>query len=176
MKHFDVIKFVNLAAAIIFFVMGVFLAMAFTFNMSVVDELQQAANFDNWKIFIILAAIVAFIACIIFTLASWKEFKMSMKSSNSVVAETIYILGLGMELERPSPLGLETPPSEDSVETIRSSSMESIFGFGHDDDSKWTFAGKKPLQREVLEKEDAGDDLKYVTEKKFSEPVEDSAN
>ena len=167
MKHFDVIKFVNLAAAIIFFVMGVFLAMAFTFNMSVVEELQQAANFDNWKIFIILAAIVAFIACIIFTLASWKEFRMSMKSSNSVVAETIYILGLGMELERPSPLGLETP-SEDSVETIRSSSMESIFGFGHDDDSKWTFAGKKPLPREVPEKEDDGDDLNDVTAKKVS--------
>ena len=41
------VKFVNLLAAIIFLVMGILLIMSFIFNLSVVDELQQAANFDN---------------------------------------------------------------------------------------------------------------------------------
>ena len=170
MKHFDVIKFVNIAAAIIFFVMGVFLAMAFTFNMSVVDELQQAANFDKWKIFILLAAIVSFLASITFVLGSWKEFLMSMNSSNSVAAETIYILGLGIELERPKPIGVESP-SVASGETSRSSSMVSIFGFGHGQDSKWTFAGRKPLPRQEHEKEDAGAVLEDGTGK--TKPADD---
>ena len=56
------IKFLNLAAAILFLVMGIFLLVGFTFNLSVVEELQQAANFDNWKFFILLAGIFALLA------------------------------------------------------------------------------------------------------------------
>ena len=162
MKHFDVIKFVNLAGAVICFAMGVFLAMAFAFNMSLVDKIQEATNFDNWNIFIILAAIVAFMACVIFAIGSWKEFRMSMISSNSVVAETIYILGLGMELERTNPLGSD-PPSEASVDISRSSSMVSIFGFEQEDDSKLTSAERKPLTREVPEEAEAKDGIEDVT-------------
>ena len=101
MRHFGVIKFLNLAAAILFLVMGIFLLVGFTFNLSVVEELQQAANFDNWKFFILLAGIFALLASGVFTFGSWKEFRMYRGGSNSVVAETIYILGLRMELERP---------------------------------------------------------------------------
>ena len=74
MKHFGVIKFVNLLAAIIFLVMGFLLIMAFTFNLSVVDELQQAANFDNWKPFIISAGIVSLLPSAILAFGSLKEF------------------------------------------------------------------------------------------------------
>jgi hypothetical protein len=140
-----VIKFVNLLVAILFLIMGFLLIMSFTFNLSVVDELQQAANFDTWKAFILLAGIVALLASLVFAIGSWKEFQMYSGSHNSVISEMIYILGLGLELERPLCIG-EDAPTE--VTVSRSSSMASIFGFGYDDSFKWTFAGRKPLPRE----------------------------
>ena len=150
------IKFLNLVAAILFLVMGIFLLVGFTFNLSVMLELQQAATFDNWKFFILLAGIVALLTSGVFAFGSWKEFQMYRGSRNSVVAETIYILGLGMELERPVCLGSES----EVVEASRSSSMVSIFGFGYDDDNKWTFAGRRPLPREDPEMEDVEEKLK----------------
>ena len=75
-------------------------------------------------------------------------------SHNSVVAETLYILGLGKEMERPACLGSETDTSVSSV----TSSMISIFGFGYDDSNKWTFAGRKPFPIEDPENTDAADD------------------
>ena len=74
-----------------------------------------------------------------------------------MVAETIYILGLRMELERPVCLGSD---SSAAVEVSGSSSMVSIFGFGYDDDYKWTFAGRRPLPREDPEMEDVEENLK----------------
>ena len=58
-----------------------------------------------------------------------------------MVAETIFILGIGRELAR-----LEPDGSEPSVAT--SSSIASIFGFGYDDEFKWTYAGRKPMPRQ----------------------------
>ena len=156
MRHFGVIKFLNLVAAILFLVMGIFLLVGFTFNLSVVLELQQAANFDNWKFFILLAGIVALLTSGVFAFGSWKEFQMYRGSRSSVVAETIYILGLGMELKRPVCVGSETSAAA-AVESSRSSSMVSIFGFGYDDSFKWTFAGRRPMPREDPEKEDEVD-------------------
>jgi hypothetical protein len=153
-KHFGVIKFVNLIAAILFLVMGILLAMGFTINLSVVEELQEAANFDSWKIFILLAGMVAILTSAVLAFGSWKEFQMFSGSHNSVVAETLYILGLGKEMERPACLGSETDTSVSSVK----SSMISIFGFGYDDSNKWTFAGRKPFPREDPENTDAADD------------------
>ena len=81
---------------------------------------------------------------------------MYRESRSSVVAETIYILGLGMELKRPVCVGSETSAAA-AVESSRSSSMVSIFGFGYDDSFKWTFAGRRPMPREDPEKEDEVD-------------------
>ena len=153
MKHFGLIKFVNLLAAIIFLVMGILLIMSFTFNLSVVDELQQAANFDNWKMFVLFSGIVALLASGVFAFGSWKEFQLYSGGHNSVVAETIYILGVGMELERPACTGQE--PQATLMEMSRSSSMASIFGFGYDASFKWTFAGRKPLPRDDPAKDGA---------------------
>ena len=152
MKHFGLIKFVNMLAAILFLVMGILLIMSFTLNLSVVEELQQAANFDNWKPFIICAGVVSLLASGVFAFGSLKEFQMYSGSHNSVVAETIYILGVGMELERPATIGSE-PATAASVAMSRSSYMASIFGFGYDDSFKWTFAGRRPFPRDDPAKE-----------------------
>ena len=121
MKHLGLIKFVNM------------------------EVLQQAANFDNWKVFVLCAGIVSLLASGVFDFGSLKEFQMYSRSHNSVVVEMIYILGVRMELERPATFGSE-PATASSVAMSTSSSMASIFGY--DDSFKWTFAGRRPLPRD----------------------------
>ena len=112
-----------------------------------VDELQEASNFDNWKYFIALAGTISFLVSIVFIPEPLKVYQMYNGAHSSVVAETIYILGIGMEVARPEPLGGE--PS------IAASSIASIFGFGYDDEFKWTYAGKKPMPRQDPGEEDS---------------------
>ena len=71
-KHFSVIKIINAIAAILFVIMGIFLVVAFALNSSITMELQQAANFDNWKFFYLASAAVAFIAAAILGFGVWK--------------------------------------------------------------------------------------------------------
>ena len=73
---------------------------------------------------------------------------------------TIFILGLGLELERQACVGSEASVS---VFTSKSSSLQSIFGFGHDDNLKWTYAGRKPLP---IEDPAVGDDDENDTKEK----------
>ena len=61
---------------------------------------------------------------------------------NSVVAETIYILGLSSIEQRPKLEG-KKPLAESET-----SSIVSIFGFGHDDHGRWTFAGHRPNRKD----------------------------
>ena len=53
MRYFTINKIVNVIGAILFVIMGIFLITGFALNLSIVDELQQASNFDNWKYFIL---------------------------------------------------------------------------------------------------------------------------
>ena len=134
MKHFGVIKFVNLFLHPLPCDGDPLLVIGFTMNLSVVEELQEATNFDSWKTFILLANIVAFLTSAVFVCGSWKEFEMYSGSQSYVVAETLYILGLWKEMERPACLGSETDTSVKALlDTSKSSSMISIFGFGYDE-------------------------------------------
>ena len=72
MRYFTINKIVNVIAAILFVIMGIFLIVGFVLNLSIVDELQQASNFDNWKYFILLSGIVAIITAVIFGFGAWK--------------------------------------------------------------------------------------------------------
>merc|ERR1712212_323167 len=129
MRHFTINLVVNIIGAILFLVMGVALIVGFVLNQSIVEELQQAANFDNWNPFILCAGILALFTAAVFILGSWKEATLASGGRNKAVREMIYILGLGM------PVLKQISPA---------SSIISIFGFGHDGTGKWTFAGRRP--------------------------------
>ena len=53
LPHFCIIKIVNTIASLVFFVLGVFLIVAFILNREIEAELQKAANFDLWSLFIL---------------------------------------------------------------------------------------------------------------------------
>ena len=56
------------------------------------------------------------------------------KAKKPIVAELIYILGLEGKQE----------PDDGPAELKKAESDLSIYGFGHTEDQKWTFAGRKP--------------------------------
>ena len=55
LPHFCIIKIVNTIASLVFFVLGVFLIVAFILNREVEKELQEAANFDVWSLLILFS-------------------------------------------------------------------------------------------------------------------------
>ena len=150
MNHFSVIKIVNLIATIVFAVMGGILIFSFAANLNVAESLQEASNFDSWKPAILLGGIVSIIAAFIFGFGAFLTFQVFSGTKNDMVAETIYILGLGEMVKRPETIGSE-PPAVERMSS--SSSLSSIYGFGHTGDGKWTFAGEKPVPEENNAKE-----------------------
>ena len=167
MRHFTINLVMNVIGAGLFFTMGISLFVGFALNDSIVEELQQAANFDQWKLFILSAAIVSLLTTGVFIFGAWKvtvtaltmvqEVALATGKRNAVVAETIYILGLTIggesELLAP-PLSVILLPSSSHPGpqvSSRSSSIISIFGFGHDREGKWTFAGHRAAPKEEPE-------------------------
>ena len=104
MRHFTINLVMNAIGAGLFFIMGISLFVGFALNASIVEELQQAANFDQWKLFILSAAIVSLLTAGVFIFGTWKvtvttlnmvqEVALAAGKRNSAVAETNYILGL----------------------------------------------------------------------------------
>lgn len=139
MNHLKVIFVLAIILAVMFFIFGIVLIVTFALNMASLEtELAQAANFDRWNILIIVTGIFSLLFCglNIYEVITFMSLKSGRK--NSVVAEMIYILGLENE-KRPAADGIEATPSVVSVDSARS-----IFGIGHDDFQRWTFAGRKP--------------------------------
>ena len=153
MNHFRIIQIVNIMAAFIFLGMTIILLVAYFCNLSLVDELQQASNFDNWKFFIITAGWLSLLVFSVFLAEPLKVYQMYDGGYNSVVAKTIFILGVGTELARPELFG-----KEPSI-TTASTSIASIFGFGYDDEFKWTYAGRKPMPRQEPFEEESNEAL-----------------
>merc|ERR1712055_1178888 len=150
MRHFTINLVVNVIGAILFLIMGIALIVGFVLNQSIVEELQQAANFDNWNPFILCAGILALFTAGVFILGSWKEATFASGGRNKAVRGTIYILGLGMPALRPPTEGEEPLPVLKEISPA--SSIISIFGFGHDGTGKWTFAGRRPTATEENER------------------------
>ena len=142
MNHFNVIKFVNLLGGFIFIVVTAVLIAASILVNSIVDELKQASNFS--LILLILSTVTSAVSALVFIFGSVTEFKRSNGSRNSVIAETLYILGLGDGDEGRKEFG----SGFGSVLSVPSvASFESIFGLGYDEGLKWTFSGRKPVPK-----------------------------
>ena len=143
MNHFNVIKFVNLLGGFIFIVVTAVLIAASILVNSIVDELKQASNFS--LILLILSTVTSAVSALVFIFGSVTEFKRSNGSRNSVIAETLYILGLlgdGDDGRKELGSGFGSVLSVSSV-----ASFESIFGLGYDEGLKWTFSGRKPFPK-----------------------------
>ena len=138
MRYYDLVAACLLLFSVIFYVV-VYVTMS-----SIAPEIQQAANFDfsSWNILLLLLFAIVFM--LFFAISSIQWFELVMASNNKIVQELIYILGLG-ESDEEKEEHLEQTLQAIPVDIVKDSdSMESIYGFGHDENQKWTYAGKKP--------------------------------
>ena len=145
MNHFKMICFLSLSGSIVFWACGVSLIIAFLSNLRVPAEIQAATNFDNMHIGIITCGVTL----IVFSLIMFFGFTVTLSlisergcKRNNIIAEALYLLGLYSPYLEPIAIGSkykidEPTPSE-------TSSVNSVFGFGLDDNDKWTFAGRTP--------------------------------
>ena len=79
---------------------------------------------------------------IIFVFYVYNWFVLRTKAQHRIISELIYILGLEPAQPRTGGEGSEDPIP--IAVPAKAESVESVYGFGHDDDKKWTYAGKKP--------------------------------
>ena len=70
-------------------------------------------------------------------------------SNNKIVQELIYILGL-WEADGEKEEHLQQTLQEIPLEIKDTDSVDSLYGFGHDENKKWTFAGVKPKVEESI--------------------------
>ena len=138
MRYYDLVAACLLLFSVIFYVV-VYVTMS-----SIAPEIQQAANFDYSSWIILLLVLFAIVFLLFFAISSFQWFELVMASNNKIVQELIYILGLG-ESDEEKEEHLEQTLQAIPVDIVKDSdSMESIYGFGHDENQKWTYAGKKP--------------------------------
>ena len=126
---------------------GVFLLIGY-FSLTSLGPVQKASgNVDVVQWIFLIGAIICFVVLLfyIFSVLNW--FALRTKGKFSVIAELIYILGMYTTHEE------ETDKAEEEKKSIggevflpksESGSVESLYGFGHTEDQKWTFSGKKP--------------------------------
>ena len=105
-----------------------------------------------------------------------QEAALATGKGNAAVAETIYILGLTSSGE--SELLVTLPPSVILLlastcpqVSSRASSIISIFGFGHDREGKWTFAGHRAAPKEEPERSVSTSEVAIVEKRGSSSTV-----
>ena len=186
MRHFTANLVMNVLGAGLFFIMGICLFVGVALNAFIVKELQQATNFDQWKLIILSAAFVSLLTAGLFIFGAWKvavttlnmvqEAALATGKGNAAVAEIIYILGLTSSGE--SELLVTLPPSVILLlastrpqVSSRASSITSILGFGHDGEGMWTFARHKPAPKEEPERSVSTSEVAMVEKRGSSSTV-----
>ena len=122
--------------AILMLISGIMLLLGF-FQLNTLGPIQEASGRVDWVKWIFLTgSIICFVVLFfyIFCILNW--FLLRTKGKRSIIAELIYILGI---------YSSEKEVDEKAVEEEKKSiGAESLYGFGHTEDEKWTFSGKKP--------------------------------
>ena len=141
MQNILPLDFIN---ALLMLISGFMLLIGF-FQLNTLGPIQEASGKVDWVKWIFLAgSIICFVVLFfyIFCILNW--FLLRTKGKRSIIAELIYILGIyssekevDEEEKKSIGAGIFKPKS-------KSASVESLYGFGHTEDEKWTFSGKKP--------------------------------
>merc|ERR1712098_764187 len=158
---FRSMNYCDLIIAIIMLVSVLLFASVYMIMTSIAPEIQEASNFDisSWMILIIIVVQIIFV--LFFAISTVQWFDLSNPSSK-MVQELLYILGI-WRLEEDEEKREKLLPSLQAtpLDTMKdqygdTDSIESIYGFGHDENQKWTYAGKKPqVSKTADEKTDA---------------------
>ena len=141
------ILLLDFISAFLVLIGGVFLLIGY-FSVNSLGSVQKASgNVDVVQWIFLIGAIICFVVLVfyIFSVLNW--FALRTKGKFSIIAELIYILGM-YTLEEETDEKAEEEKKSIGGEVFHpkseSGSVESVYGFGHTEDEKWTFSGKKP--------------------------------
>ena len=141
------ILLLDIISAILMLISFLFLLIGF-FALNSLGLIQEASGAADWVKWIFLTgSIICFIFLFFYIFCAINWFTLRTKGKWSIIAELIYILGIynkekarqKREEEVKKSIGgdIITPKS-------KAASVESLYGFGHTEDERWTFSGKKP--------------------------------
>ena len=141
------IVILDVISAILMFLSGLVLLIGF-FQLNTLGPIQVASgNVDVVKWIFLAGSIICFVLLFFYIFCVLNWFALRTKGKLSIIAELIYILGIytkGKEVDEKAEEEKKSIGGEIFKQKSKSASVESLYGFGHTEDEKWTFSGKKP--------------------------------
>ena len=139
------IHILDCISAFLMLIGGVFTLIGF-FSLNSLGSVQKVSgNVDVVKWIFLTSVIISFVLLLFYIFCVLNWFALRTKGKFGIISELIYILGMHTiakkieEKAEEKSLGREVFKSQSD-----SASVESLYGFGHTEDQKWTFSGKKP--------------------------------
>ena len=143
------ILLLDFISAFLMFMSGVFLLIGY-FSLESLGPIQKASgNADVVKWIYLVGSIISFVLFLFYVFCVFNWFALRTKGKFGIIAELIYILGMyTLEKKTDEKVDEEKKSIGEEVFNLKSksetASVESLYGFGHTEDQKWTFSGKKP--------------------------------
>ena len=139
-----VIRFLDIIAMAMYFVMSLLLLISYLFLQDLAPGMQTAANMEYVTWFFLIGVAFSLVSAIICVFYVYNWFVLRPQTKHIIIAELIYILGLEPAPKRLDGEGREDPLAAPIPLPQDTESVESIYGFGHDKEEQWTYAGKRP--------------------------------
>ena len=145
---FENFRGLDILNAILMFVGGIVLLAGYASLTSLSSIHQDSGNVPVVKWIFLAGSIICFVHLVfyVFSVVNW--FALRTKKKFGIIAELIYILGIHSDGKKAEDLEEEKKSIGEEVFKPKSESspgsVESVYGFGHNEDQKWTFSGKKP--------------------------------
>lgn len=137
----------DLISALLMLIASVLLLVGYFALNSLGPVPTASGNVDVVQWIFLIGAIICFVVLLFYVFCVLNWFAVRTKGKFSIIAELIYILGM-YTLEKETDEKAEEEKKSIGGEVFKSksetASVESLYGFGHTEDQKWTFSGKKP--------------------------------
>ena len=141
------ILLIDVINAMLMLISDVFLLIGFI-NLNSLGSVEVASgNVDLVRWIFLIGSINCFVLLLFYIFCVLNWFALRTKGKLSIIAELIYILGIytkGKEVDEKAEEEKKSIGGEIFKSKSESASVESLYGFGHTEDEKWTFSGKKP--------------------------------
>ena len=141
------ILLIDVINAMLMLISDVFLLIGFI-NLNSLGSVEVASgNVDLVRWIFLIGSINCFVLLLFYIFCVLNLFALRTKGKLSIIAVLIYILGIytkGKEVDEKAEEEKKSIGGEIFKSKSESASVESLYGFGHTEDEKWTFSGKNP--------------------------------
>ena len=138
----------DLTSAVLMGLGAIFLLIGFIILNTLGPVQMASGNVEVVKWIFFSGFIFCLVNFLFYVFCAFDWYSLTTTGKFAIIAELIYILGVytkGEEdseemVEEKKSLGEEVFKSKSETDSVKS-----LYGFGHTEDQKWTFSGKKPI-------------------------------